>query len=140
MLRLLSKYVVGWIVLVITSVSVVLVPPAAAADDGNAFADQVAAVFHRSMAHWKLDYTKQPNRKAGVACIQWGRLDAAYLDSGIFEALGFSYSMAEDEGAINVATQGCERMRTHYKVPDCVCEVVFIGEAVAVTVPEGVGE
>jgi len=39
-----------------------------------------------------------------VACIPWRRLDTAFLDSAIFEALGFSCSMAEHSGAIQVAT------------------------------------
>jgi hypothetical protein len=97
-------------------------------------------MFYRSMTHWKFDYTKIPGRKAGVACIPWKRLDAAFLGSAIFKALGFSYSMAEDSGAISVATQGCNRMRDHYKLTDCVCEVILIGDAVVVTVPEAVGE
>jgi len=129
--------------LAVVIVSMSLAWPATAADDGadgGALADRVSAVFHRSMSHWKYDYTKLPDRKAGVACIPWERLDTAFLDSAIFEALGFSYSMAEDSGAIDVATQGCNRMKAHYKVTDCVCEVVLIGEAMAVTVPEEVGE
>ena len=48
--------------------------------------------------------------------------------------------MAEDSGAISVATQGCNRMRDHYKVTDCVCEVVLLGDAVVVTAPEEVVE
>lgn len=129
--------------LAVVIVAMSLAWPAAAADDGSdggALEDQLGAVFYRSMAHWKYDYTKIPGRKAGVACIPWKRLDTAFLDSAIFEALGFSYSMAEDSGAISVATQGCNRMRDHYKLTDCVCEVVLIGEVVVVTVPEEVGE
>ena len=116
--------------------------PAVAADYGSdgALAERVGEVFYRSMTHWKMNYTKMPGGKAGVACIPWERLDAGYLDSAIFKALGFSYSMAEESGSISVATQGCERMRDHYKLTDCVCEVVLIGETVAVTVPEGASE
>ena len=131
----------GRIGLAVVIASMSLAGPAAAdSSDGGALADRVGAVFHRSMSHWKYDYTKLPNRKAGVACIPWERLDTAFLDGAIFEALGFSYSMAEDSGAINVATQGCERMKAHYKVTDCVCEVVLVGEAVAVTVPDEASE
>lgn len=116
---------------------------AAAADDGSdggVLEHQLGATFYRSMAHWKYDYSKIPGRKAGVACIPWKRLDAAFLDSAIFEALGFSYSMAEDSGAISVATQGCNRMKDHYKLTDCACEVVLIGDTVVVTVPGEDGE
>ena len=133
----------GRIGLVVVVALFSLVRPATAADDGSdggALADNVGAVFHRSMFHWKYDYTKLPDRKAGVACIPWERLDTAFLDSAIFEALGFSYSMADDSGAISVATQGCDRMKVHYKLTDCTCEVVLIGEVVAVTVPEAAGE
>jgi hypothetical protein len=133
----------GWIRLAVVIVAMSLSGPATAADDGSdggALEDQLGAMFYRSMTHWKFDYTKIPGRKAGVACIPWKRLDAAFLGSAIFKALGFSYSMAEDSGAISVATQGCNRMRDHYKLTDCVCEVVLIGDAVVVTVPEAVGE
>ena len=142
--KLWSKCVgLGWIGLVVVIGAMSLAWPAAAADDGSdggALGDQLGAVFYRSMIHWKFDYSKIPGRKAGVACIPWKRLDAAFLDSAIFKALGFSYSMAEDSGAISVATQGCNKMRDHYKLTDCVCEVVLIGEVVVVTVPEEVGE
>jgi len=117
--------------------------PAAAADDrahGGALEDRVGAVFYRSMSHWKYDYSKLPDRKAGVACIPWERLDTAFLDSAIFEAFGFSYSVAKEEVAIRIATQGCNQMKAHYKLTDCACELVLSGEAVAVTVPEEAGE
>lgn len=116
---------------------------AAAADDGadgGALEDRVGAVFYRSMTHWKYDYTKLPDRKAGVACIPWERLDTAFLDSAIFKAFGFSYSVATEEVAIRIAAQGCNQMKAHYKLTDCACELVLSGEAVAVTLPEEAGE
>jgi hypothetical protein len=142
--KLWSKCVgLGWIGLAVVIGAMSLIGPAAAADDGSgsgALEDQLGATFYRSMSHWKYDYSKIPGRKAGVACIPWTRLDAAFLDSAIFEALGFSYSMAEDSGAISVATQGCNRMRDHYKLTDCVCEVILVGDAVVVALPEEVNE
>ena len=77
-----------------------------------------------------------PSGKAGVACIPWARLDDAFLNEGIFEALGFSYSVASDETAIQIATQGCERMKAHYRLSDCDCEVVLVGDTVVVEIPE----
>ena len=120
-----------------------LAGPAAAADDGSdggALDDKLGAMFYRSMNHWKYDYAKLPDQKAGVACIPWERLDTAFLDSAIFEAFGFSHSVSKEEVAIRIATQGCNRMKAYYKLTDCACELVLIGEAVAVTVPEEVGE
>jgi hypothetical protein len=117
--------------------------PAAAADDGsdgNSTADRLGAMFYRSMTHWKYDYATLPDGKAGVACIPWERLDAAYLDSAIFEAFGFSYSVAKDEVAIRIATQGCNKMKAYYKLTDCNCELVLVGDALAVTVPKQVAE
>jgi len=117
--------------------------PHADADDGSEahtsepdLQQRVGAVFYRSMAHWRYDYSKIPPGKAGVGCIPWSRLDDAFLDKGIFEALGFSYSMASDEIAIKVATQGCDRMKAHYKLVDCDCELVLIGDTVVVEIPE----
>jgi hypothetical protein len=133
----------GWIGLAVVVVAMAFSSPAVAADDGSDGATlekRIGEVFYRSMAHWRYDYSKIPDRKAGVACIPWERLDTEFLESDIFEALGFSYSMADDEGAIRVATQGCNQMRAHYKVTDCACELVLIGETVVVVVPEGVRE
>ena len=111
--------------------------PAAADDgpDGGALADRLGVVFNRSMTHWRYDYSKMPDRRAGVACIPWARLDPAFLDSAIFDALGFSYSVATDKAAIRIATQGCNQMKAHYKLTDCACELVLIGDAVVVTIP-----
>jgi hypothetical protein len=132
-----------WLALAVVIVPISFSWPAVAADggaDGGALEDRVGAVFYRSMTHWKYDYAKLPDRKAGVACIPWERLDTAFLDSAIFEAFGFSYSVAEEEVAIRIATQGCNKMKAYYKVTDCTCELVLIDEAVAVDVPEEAGE
>jgi len=131
------------IALAVVMVAMSLSRPIAAADDGadgGALEDRVGAVFYRSMAHWKYDYATLPDRKAGVACIPWERLDAAFLDSAIFKAFGFSYSVATEEVAIRIAAQGCNQMKAHYKLTDCACELVLSGEAVAVTLPEEAGE
>ena len=125
----------------------VLLLPCAAAEDGSRantgesnLQQQIGEVFHRSMAHWRYDYSKIPDGKAGVACIPWQRLDAEFLDDAIFEALGFSYSMASEDGAIRVATQGCDQMRAHYKLTDCACELVFIGDRLVVEIPRAAPE
>lgn len=117
--------------------------PCAAADDGSAavtsepnFQQRLGAVFYRTMEHWRYRYEKIPPHKAGVACIPWARVDDGFLNNGIFEALGFSYSMASDEGAIPVATQGCEQMKAHYKLSDCDCELVLVGDTVVVETPQ----
>ena len=132
-----------WAGLAVVTVLISLAWPAAAAGDGSdggTLESRLGAVFYRSMTHWKYDYTKMPERKAGVACIPWERLDTAFLDGAIFEALGFSYSVATDEAAIRIATQGCNQMKAHYKLTDCTCGLVLIGEVVMVTVPEEAGE
>ena len=117
--------------------------PHSAADDGAdehagepRLQQQLGAVFYRSMAKWRYDYSKMPTGKAGVACIPWARLDDAFLNEGIYEALGFSYSMAREETAIEVATQGCDKMKAHYRLSDCNCEVVLVGDTVVVEIPE----
>ena len=124
-------------------VSGLAVVPCAAADDGSGshtgestLQQRLGEVFYRSMAHWRYNYSKMPSGKAGVACIPWARLDDAFLNEGIFEALGFSYSMARDETAIEVATQGCNRMKAHYRLSDCNCELILVGDTVVVEIPE----
>ena len=110
----------------------------AKAEDGATLGERVGEVFLRSMKHWRYDYGIMATTKAGVACIPWQRLDGEYLDEAIFEALGFSYSVAKEEAAIRIATQGCEKMKAHYELSDCACELVLIDDAVGVTVPEDV--
>ena len=146
MMRLWSRKVdAGRIAFALILVAGIFVLPCAAGDDeanvhtGDPELQQrIGAVFYRSMSHWRYDYSKIPSRKAGVACIPWARLDDAFLDSGIFEALGFSYSMAGNEGAIRVAVQGCDQMRTQYRVSDCDCELVLVGDTVVVEVPAAI--
>jgi hypothetical protein len=144
MIRRWSKSIgAGRYALALIFVAGISVLPVAAADDGAGaptgepnLQQRVGAVFYRSMAHWRYDYSKIPSGKAGVACIPWARLDDAFLDNGIFEALGFSYSMASDESAIQVATQGCDQMKAHYRLSDCDCELVLVGDTVVVEVPK----
>ena len=111
-------------------------PTAAQETDTVALADRLGEVFQRSMKHWRYDYGNLEPRKAGVACIPWQRLDAEFLDNGIFDALGFSFSVAKDEMATKIADQGCNQMKTHYKLTDCECEPVLLGETIVVTLPE----
>jgi hypothetical protein len=113
--------------------------PVSTADstDGAAVAARLGTMFQRSMTHWKFSYHKMPDHKAGVACIPWERLDAAYLDTEIFKALGFSYSVAKDDLALRIADQGCNQMKSHYQLTDCECEAVLVGETVVVEVPDG---
>ncbi len=108
----------------------------AMAEDGDGLAERLGEVFHRSMKHWRYDYSKMQTTKAGVACIPWENIDAAYLDEAIFEALGFSYSVSTEEAAIRIARQGCNEMKAHYQLTDCACEVVMIDDTVTVSLPE----
>jgi hypothetical protein len=112
----------------------------AVAEDATSLEARVGEVFHRSMANWRYDYTKMETTRAGVACIPWDRMDAAYLDEALFEALGFSYSVARDDAAVRIATQGCEQMKAANKLTDCACEVVLIDDRLEVQVPADAAE
>lgn len=105
------------------------------AQDETGVEARLGAMFHRSMAHWRYDYTAMPTGKAGVACIPWETIDETYLDEAIFDALGFSYSTANGEVAIRIATQGCEQMRAAKKLTDCACETILLDDAVVLTSP-----
>ena len=121
--------------LIVAALAALTASPAAAEDATNLEA-RVGDVFHRSMANWNYDFTKMDTTRAGVACIPWDRMDAAYLDQGLFEALGFSYSVARDDAAVRIATQGCEQMKAANKLTDCACEVILIDDRIEVAVPE----
>ena len=97
---------------------------------------QLGDVFRRTMEHWRYSYNSLDGRKAGSACIRWKQIDQAFLDDEIFKAIGFSYSMAKEEGAIRVATQGCEEMARYYELTECTCEVVLIDDEIQIEIPD----
>ncbi len=135
--RIMARSFAGFVAL--AAVALMALPDSVTrAEDGAAVAARVGEVFLRSMKHWRFDYREMQTTKTGVACIPWEKVDAAFLDEAIFEALGFSYSVANEEAAIRIAMQGCKDMKAHYKLTNCVCEVVLIDDAVGVVVPDNV--
>ena len=129
------KYVPLWCMLICLATPILSVN--ADEEKNTNLSLELGDVFHRTMEKWQMSYTVQQSRKAGVACIPWSKIGRDFLASGIFEAIGFSYSMATDEAAIRVATQGCHEMANHYKVEGCMCEVVFLNDDPAAVTPEG---
>ena len=112
----------------------------AAALAGPAQADptaQLIEVYKRSMLSWSIDYdTLRPNR-AGAACIPWATLDDAFLEAGIFEALGYAWQVTGEPVAARAAMEGCERMRRGRQlVETCTCELLLYNDEVRLTVPE----
>ena len=65
--------------------------------------------FERTMVHWRYDYNKLDGTKAGVACVQWSRIDQTFLEEGIFEAIGFSYSMAKEKPQFALPTKAANK-------------------------------
>ena len=130
------KYVPLWCMLI--SLATPILSVNADEEKNTNLSLELGDVFHRTMEKWQMSYAVQQSRKAGVACIPWSKIDPDFLSSGIFEAIGFSYSMANDEAAIRVATQGCHEMANYYKVEGCKCEVVFLNDEPAAVTPDGV--
>jgi len=97
---------------------------------------QMGEAFLRTMKHWNYSYSTLDTTKAGVACVRWEGIDPDFLNDGLFEAIGFSFSVANEEAAIRIATQGCERMSRHYEVTDCTCEVILVDDTVRVSLPD----
>ncbi|MCE2474552.1 MAG: hypothetical protein OXC11_06960 [Rhodospirillales bacterium] len=118
--------------LVVTLLAAALVSPAQA--DPTA---QLIEVYKRSMLSWSIDYdTLRPNR-AGAACIPWESLDDAFLEEGIFEALGYAWQVAGEPVAARAAMEGCERMRRgHQLVKICTCELLLYNDEVRLILPE----
>ena len=125
-------------ILVISLASTLLTTDANSNANGDAVEMKIGDVFQRTMKHWKYSYTALDTTKAGVACMRWQHIDQKFLDDGLFEAIGFSYSVAKEEAAIRIATQGCEEMARHYEVTDCSCEVVLVDDEVRVSPPQEV--
>lgn len=125
-------------ILVMSLASTLLTTDANSDSNGDAVKMKIGDVFHRTMKHWKYSYTALDTTKAGVACMRWQHIEQKFLDDGIFEAIGFSYSVAKEEAAIRIATQGCEEMARHYEVTDCTCEIVLVDDEVRVAPPQEV--
>ena len=117
-------------------ITILALSPNANGDDLSSIETHLGEMFHETMKKWQMSYTVQETTKAGVACVPWDRLDLELLSTGIFEAIGFSYSMATEDAAIRVATQGCQQMAQHYQVVDCNCDVIFVNEDVVVSLPD----
>ena len=118
---------------------VLLAVTAARADESD-IARQLAGVFLRSMEHHGYDYGAMDSKRGAVACIDWDAIDQAFLNGGIFEALGFSFSVGRDEMALQIAGQGCESMARHYKLESCACLPVMIDETPVIEVPPATAE
>lgn len=119
-------------ILVVSLLALGLVSPAQADPT-----PQLIEVFKRSMLSWSIDYdTLRPNR-AGAACIPWGSLDEAFLDEGIFEALGYAWQVAGEPVAARAAMEGCERMRRGNQLgKTCTCELLLYNDDVRLVLPE----
>ena len=119
--------------------AVLLAVTTARADESD-IARQLAQVFLRSMEHHGYDYGAMDPKRGAVACIDWDAIDQAFLDEGVFEALGFSFSVGRDEMALQIAGQGCESMARHYKLESCACMPVMIDETPVIEVPPATAE
>ncbi len=119
-------------ILVVSLLALGLVSPAQADPT-----PQLIEVFKRSMLSWSIDYdTLRPNR-AGAACIPWDSLDEAFLDEGIFEALGYAWQVAGEPVAARAAMEGCERMRLGNQLgKTCTCELLLYNDDVRLVLPE----
>ena len=117
-------------------ITILALSPNANGEDLYKIETQLGEMFHKTMKKWQMSYTVQETTKAGVACVPCDSLDLELLSTGIFEAIGFSYSMATEDAAIRVATQGCQQMAQHYQVVDCSCDVIFVNEYVVVSLPD----
>ena len=119
---------------------VVLLASASARADESDIARQLAGVFLRSMEHHGYDYGAMDPKRGAVACVDWDAIDQDFLDDGIFEALGFSFSVGRDEMALQIATQGCENMARHHKLKTCACMPIMIDEIPLIEVPPATAE
>ena len=75
--------------------------------------------FIRQLSKWNIDFLKLDNFKAGAGCM--------IPNSEEYNALGFSYNLADIEYAKKIALQGCEQMKKKNKIPnECKCEIIYI--------------
>ncbi len=101
-------------------------------------AGRLGEAFVRSLAHWQIDYRRLDTTRAAVACIDWNRIDNAFLADGRFAALGYSFGVAREAMAVKIATEGCRKMAARQGIESCVCETVLVDDEVRITVPNDV--
>ena len=96
----------------------------------------IVNTYIRSMNKWDIPFQDLLENKSGSACINWSMLTDNFLNTGIFDALGYSQNIPNKKASQIAAVSGCKKMKEYYKLGDsCTCEVIITNETAEVILP-----
>ena len=98
--------------------------------------NNIVNTYIRSMNKWDIPFQDLLENKSGSACINWSMLTDNFLNTGIFDALGYSQNIPNKKASQIAAVSGCKKMKEYYKLGDsCTCEVIITNETAEVILP-----
>ncbi len=98
--------------------------------------NDIVSTYIRSMNKWDIPFQDLLENRSGAACINWSSLTENFLQTGMFDALGYSQNIPNKKASQIAAVSGCEKMKEYYKLENtCTCEVILTNEINEVNLP-----
>ena len=98
--------------------------------------NNIVNTYIRSMNKWDIPFQDLLENRSGAACINWSSLTENFLQTGMFDALGYSQNIPNKKASQIAAVSGCEKMKEYYKLEDsCTCEVILTNDINEVNLP-----
>jgi len=98
--------------------------------------NNIVSTYIRSMNKWDIPFQDLLENRSGAACINWSSLTENFLQTGIFDALGYSQNIPNKKASQIAAVSGCEKMKEYYKLENtCTCEVILTNDINEVNLP-----
>ena len=104
--------------------------------DKEKIKNNIVDTYIRSMNKWDIPFEDLLENRSGSACINWKELTEEFLDTGMFDALGYSQNIPNKKASQIAAVSGCKKMKEYYKLGDsCSCEVIITNDITEVVLP-----
>ncbi len=98
--------------------------------------NNIVNTYIRSMNKWDIPFQDLLENRSGAACINWSNLTENFLQTGMFDALGYSQNIPNKKASQIAAVSGCEKMKEYYKLENtCTCEVILTNDINEVSLP-----
>ncbi len=98
--------------------------------------NNILNTYIRSMNKWDIPFQDLLENRSGSACINWSSLTENFLQTGMFDALGYSQNIPNKKASQIAAVSGCEKMKEYYKLENtCTCEVILTNDINEVKLP-----
>ena len=104
--------------------------------DKEKIKNNIVNTYIRSMNKWDIPFQDLLENRSGAACINWSSLTENFLQTGMFDALGYSQNIPNKKASQIAAVSGCEKMKEYYKLENtCTCEVILTNDINEVNLP-----